>query len=183
MSSIISFNVDTKTKSTPSLYSKVFGKEHNDVEHFIDWDISLAILNSNGKLVSQEGFIFYNNLNYRNGTISLRADSVNFLCVEGPEFDEEIIIDFNRLPVETNSIVFYISNHQQFNFDITEINVQIENIQNISDQRFCISNSTTCNAIELFKFQKTNEIWNFEIINNSITAPNGLEYILKSILD
>lgn len=183
MSSIISLNVETKTNSTPTLYSKVFGGKSSEVEHFIDWDISVAILNSNGKLLSQECFIFYNNLNYGNGIITLRADSINFLSLKGPEYDEEVFIDFGRLPVETDSIVFYLSNHQELNFEITNVDVQIENIENLSDQKFRISNSTTCNAIELFKFRKTNEIWDFRIINNSITDSNGLGYILKNILD
>lgn len=181
MSSIISFNVDTKTKSTPSLYSKIFGGKSNEVEHFIDWDISLAILNSYGKLLSQECFIFYNNLNYGDGIIKLRSDSI--VCIKAPEFDEEVIIDFCRLPVESDNIVFYLSNHQEFNFDITNIEVQIKNLENVGHQKFRISNSTTCNAIELFKFQKTNEIWDLRIINNSITDSNGLGYILKNILD
>jgi stress response protein SCP2 len=58
MSSIISLNVETKTNSSPSLYSKEFGGKSSEVKHFIDWDISVAILNSNGKLLSQECFIF-----------------------------------------------------------------------------------------------------------------------------
>lgn len=184
MSSIIGFNVETKTKtnSPPSLFSKVFGGNSSEVEHFIDWDISLAILNSNGKLLSQECFIFYNNLNYGNGIITLRADSINFLSVKGPEFDEEVNIDFSKLPTETSSINFYLSNHQEFNFDITNVDVQIENIENLSDQKFRISNSTTCNAIELFKFQKTNNrMWNIEILNTSINGSNGLVSILKNI--
>lgn len=181
MSSIISFNVETKTNPTPTLYSKVFGGKSTEVEHFIDWDISVAILNSNGKLLSQECFIFYNNLNYGDGTIKLRADSI--VCAQAPEFDEEVIIDFSGLPVESDKIVFYLSNHQELNFDITNIDVKIEQFENVVNQKFHISNSTACNAIEMFKFQKTNEIWEIKILNNSIPDSNGLSYILKKIFN
>lgn len=182
MASIISFNVETKRTSSPSFYSKIFRKECSQSEHYIDWDISVAILNSEDKLLSQDCFVFYNNNNYNDGTISIRGDSIVF--VQPPEFDEEVIIDFSKLPVETNSIVFYLSNHQMFNFEIINIDVKIEKCSNISDNQFRISNSSVCNAFELFMLKKheENRIWKVEILNNPITAPNGLEYILKKII-
>jgi len=182
MTAIISFNVETKKTSSTSLYSKIFSKVYSESEHSIDWDISLAILNPEDKLVSQECFVFYNNHNYNDGTISLRGDSIVF--AQAPEFDEEVIIDFSKLPIETSSIVFYLSNQQKFNFQITNIEVQIENSSNTSDNQFRIYNTSICNAIELFRLKRNNEneIWKVEILNNPISDPNGLEYILKKII-
>ena len=181
MKSRISFNVETKRISTPSVVSKLFGSRNSEIEHFIDWDISLGILNSAGHLVSQDSFVFYNNCNYKNGTITLRSDTI--INVQSPEFDEEVIIDFSELPVEANSIVFYLSNHQKFNFEITNIDVQIENLPNIheKDNQFRITNTSICNAIELFKFIRKNESWTIETLNIPIIESNGLEYILKKI--
>lgn len=181
MKSRISFNVETKRISTPSVASKLFGSRNSEIEHFIDWDISLGILNSAGHLVSQDSFVFYNNCNYKNGTITLRSDTI--INVQSPEFDEEVIIDFSELPVEANSIVFYLSNHQKFNFEITNIDVQIESVPNIfeKDNQFRITNTSICNAIELFKFILINESWTIETLNIPIIESNGLEYILKKI--
>ena len=180
--SIISFNVNTKRNLNPSLFSKILGKGTSEAEHFIDWDISLAVLNQKGKLLNQDCFIFYNNLNYNNDIISLRGDSI--IIDPAPEFDEELIVNFNKLPKEAYNLVFYLSNHQKINFETTEIEIQIENIPNISDKQFKITNSTTCNAIELFKFQKCkNNIWDIVILNSPFTDSNGLEQIVKSIVD
>ncbi len=177
----ISFNIETKKISNPTVVSKLFGSRNCEIQHFIDWDISLGILNSVGNLVSPDSFIFYNNCNYENGTITLRSDTL--INVQSPEFDEEVIIDFSELSIEANSIVFYISNHQKFNFEITHIDVQIDSVPKTCEKenQFRITNTSICNAIELFKFIRNNQSWTIETLNNPIIEPNGLEYIFNKI--
>jgi stress response protein SCP2 len=182
MKSRINFNVHTTKKNiNQSAISKLLGKHNKEIQHFIDWDISVGVLNEMGHLLSLESFIFYGHCNYENGTITLRSDTIIF--GQPPEFDEVVIIDFSKLPDEAKNITFYLSNQQKDNFEIANIDVVIESLSNIElrDNQLRITNSTTCNAIELFELIRTNYSWAINILNNPIKELNGLGCIVNKI--
>ena len=60
-----------------------------------DLDASAFLLGANGKCLRDEDFVFYNNLNGRNGAVVHQGDN---LTGEGDGDDEVIIIDFANAP-------------------------------------------------------------------------------------
>ena len=73
-----------------------------------DLDASAFLLGPNGKLLRDEDFIFYNNLNGRNGAVVHTGDN---LTGEGDGDDEVIIIDFSKIPSEIEKIAICVTIH------------------------------------------------------------------------
>ncbi len=184
MRSRICFNIDTKKFSNTGLFSRLLGNRSKVEEHYIDWDISVGLLNDNCQIANQDNFVFYNNPTFGNGAITLKS------CIEinirEPEFDEEVEIEFDKIPENISEIVFFLSNHQEFNFYITDVKVNIFNSECFDNANSDLSftNSDSCNAIELMKFtrNKVNQNWQIEILNTPIPGSNGLSVILNKYL-
>ncbi len=181
MRSRICFNIDTKKISNTGLFSRLLGNRSKIEEHYIDWDISVGLLSDSCKIANQDNFIFYNNPTSFNGAITLKS------CIEinirEPEFDEEVEIEFEKIPENISQIVFFLSNHQEFNFYITDVKVNIFNCEifDNANSKLNFTNSDSCNAIELIKFtrSKVNQTWKVEILNTPILGLNGLSVILN----
>ena len=180
MKSTICFNVDSKTRIPSSIFSKAIGRKDRIVDNSIDWDISAVLLDSQNQLISQDGFIFFNNPNYKDDIITIKS-SFEINCHS--EFDEEIIIDLDRIPINVSSVMFFLSNHQKFNFDIASIEVIIKSspFQTEDSNQFTIARDNVGNALELFKFSREldRSLWKIEILNLSISDPNGMSFILN----
>lgn len=73
-----------------------------------DLDASAFLLNENGKLIKDEDFVFYNNLNGRNGAVVHTGDN---LTGDGDGDDEVIMIDFTKLPSEIKKIAICVTIH------------------------------------------------------------------------
>ena len=63
-----------------------------------DLDASAFLLGENGKLLRDEDFVFYNNLNGRDGAVVHTGDN---LTGDGDGDDEVIMIDFTKIPSVT----------------------------------------------------------------------------------
>lgn len=74
-----------------------------------DLDASAFLLGANGKCLRDEDFIFYNNLNGRDGAVVHQGDN---LTGEGEGDDEVIIIDFTKLPDEIQKIAVCVTIHE-----------------------------------------------------------------------
>lgn len=74
MSSRICFNIDTKKFSDIGLFSRLLGNRTKFEEHYIDWDISVALLNDSCQIANQNNFIFYNNPT--SGDVAIRLNLV-----------------------------------------------------------------------------------------------------------
>jgi stress response protein SCP2 len=138
------------------------------------------LLDKENKLIEQSAFIFFNNPTFMENVILINSSfDINYHS----EFDEEVMIDFTRIPDNVSQILFFLSNHQKFNFDIPKIEVVVNNSPCHSEEsnHFSISNENVGNAIELFKFSRKSEsnFWVIEILNLPISDPNGMSYILK----
>ena len=180
MSSRICFNIDTKKISNTGLFSRLLGNRTKVEEHYIDWDISVALLNDSCQIANQNNFIFYNNPTFGDGAITLK--SCIGINIHEPEFDEEVEIEFDKIPENISEIVFFLSNHQEFNFYITDVKVNMFNSEcfDNANSDLIFTNSESCNAIELMKFtrSKVNQNWSIEILNTPVLGPNGLLRIL-----
>ncbi|MFF4754340.1 TerD family protein [Streptomyces sp. NPDC002514] len=73
-----------------------------------DLDASALLLNSSGKVVSNQHFVFYNNLKSPEGSVEHTGDN---LTGEGEGDDESIKVDLATVPVEIERIVFPVSIH------------------------------------------------------------------------
>lgn len=72
----------------------------------LDLDASCFLLNNEGKTVKDEDFIFYNNLEARDGAVVHNGDN---LTGAGDGDDESISIDLNEIPFEITKIMFVMS--------------------------------------------------------------------------
>lgn len=73
-----------------------------------DLDASAFLLGENGKLIKDEDFVFYNNLNGRDGAVVHTGDN---LTGDGDGDDEVIMIDFTKLPSEIKKIAICVTIH------------------------------------------------------------------------
>lgn len=74
-----------------------------------DLDASAFLLGANGKCMCDEDFVFYNNLNGRDGAVVHQGDN---LTGEGEGDDEVILIDFTKIPDEIQKIAICVTIHE-----------------------------------------------------------------------
>lgn len=74
-----------------------------------DLDASAFLLGENGKLLRDEDFVFYNNLNGRDGAVVHTGDN---LTGDGEGDDEVILIDFTKIPSEIKKIAICVTIHE-----------------------------------------------------------------------
>lgn len=79
-----------------------------DGGHDFDLDASAFLLGENGKLLRDEDFVFYNNLNGRDGAVVHTGDN---LTGDGDGDDEVIMIDFTKIPSEIKKIAICVTIH------------------------------------------------------------------------
>lgn len=75
-----------------------------------DLDASAFLLNENGKLIRDEDFVFYNNLNGRDGAVVHTGDNLTG-DGDGDGDDEVIMIDFSKIPSEIKKIAICVTIH------------------------------------------------------------------------
>lgn len=73
-----------------------------------DLDASALAVNANGKIISDQHFVFYNNLASPDGTIQHSGDN---LTGAGEGDDEQIQVHLGGLPAEVDKVVFPVSIH------------------------------------------------------------------------
>ena len=73
-----------------------------------DLDASAFLLGENGKLLRDEDFVFYNNLNGRDGAVVHTGDN---LTGDGDGDDEVIMVDFTKIPSEIKKIAICVTIH------------------------------------------------------------------------
>ena len=73
-----------------------------------DLDASAFLLGENRKLLRDEDFVFYNNLNGRDGAVVHTGDN---LTGDGDGDDEVIMIDFSKIPSEIKKIAICVTIH------------------------------------------------------------------------
>ncbi|MBA9006851.1 MULTISPECIES: TerD family protein [Thermomonospora] len=71
-----------------------------------DLDASALLLGANGKVLSDQHFVFFNNLRSPDGSVEHTGDN---LTGEGEGDDEVINVDLTRVPAECDRIVFPVS--------------------------------------------------------------------------
>ncbi|MDI4644719.1 TerD family protein [Cohnella hashimotonis] len=101
------------TKSNPGLTKVVLGlgwdtNKYNGGNEF-DLDASAFLLHEEGKAKSEEDFVFYNHLSAYNGGVEHTGDN---RTGEGDGDDEQIKIDFSKLPPAISRIGITVTIHE-----------------------------------------------------------------------
>lgn len=74
-----------------------------------DLDASALLLGTNGKVISDQHFVFYNNLNSPDGSVEHTGDN---LTGEGEGDDESLKVNLAGVPADVDKIVFPVSIHE-----------------------------------------------------------------------
>jgi tellurium resistance protein TerD len=100
------------TKTNPGLIKVIVGLGW-DINKYtggsdFDLDASAFLLGENGKAQRDEDFVFYNNLKGRNGCVEHTGDN---RTGEGEGDDEQLIVDFSKMPADIHKIGFTVTIH------------------------------------------------------------------------
>lgn len=100
------------TKTNPGLVRAVIGlgwdtNKYNGGFDF-DLDASAFLVDVNNRCVNDEDFIFYNNLQHPSGSVIHTGDN---RTGEGDGDDEQLIIDFSKIPSYVNKIGITVTIH------------------------------------------------------------------------
>jgi tellurium resistance protein TerD len=160
------------------------GWDTNDSSTGFDFDLdaSAFILGENKKILSDEYFVFYNNLQSPDGSVKHTGDN---LTGEGDGDDESIMIDLTKINPNATEICFVVTIHKaderKQNFGqvrnsfirIYNTNTGEEILKYELEEDFSIET-----AVEFGRIYKKNGQWKFEAIG--VGQKQGLqEYLNK----
>ena len=145
-----------------------------------DLDASVFVLNENKKLVADDFFIFYNNLQTPDKSVTHTGDN---LTGDGDGDDEQIKIDLTGVDSRVKEIIVVVTIHEAdsrnqnfgqvrnsfirvFNTDTNEEILKYE-----LDEDFSIET-----AVEFGRIYKRNDEWKFEAVGNGMKG--GLQDFL-----
>ncbi|TQK52830.1 tellurium resistance protein TerD [Streptomyces sp. SLBN-118] len=100
------------TKEAPGLTAVVVGlgwDVRSTTGTDFDLDASALLVDANGKVVSDQHFVFFNNLKSPEGSVEHTGDN---LTGEGEGDDEQIKVNLAGVPAEVDKIVFPVSIHE-----------------------------------------------------------------------
>lgn len=101
------------TKTNPGLTRVIIGlgwdTNHYSGGYDFDLDASAFLTNANGKVVEDVDFIFYNNLVHPSGGVEHTGDN---RTGEGEGDDEQIKIDFSKVPSHVERIAITVTIHE-----------------------------------------------------------------------
>lgn len=145
-----------------------------------DVDASIFVLGANGKLVSDNHFVFYNNLSTPDGAVTHTGDN---LTGDGDGDDEKVIVDLSKISGDVAEITFVVTIHKaaerRQNFgQIRNSFIRIVDASNTElvkyelDEDFSIET-----AVEFGRIYKRNDEWKFEAVGNGMKG--GLQDFLN----
>lgn len=101
------------TKGNPGLKEVLIGLgwDVNKYDGSADFDLDAAafLLGANGKVTSDEDFVFYNNLKHKSGSVEHLGDN---LTGAGEGDDEQIEIYLDKVPANIEKIDFTVTIHE-----------------------------------------------------------------------
>lgn len=158
-----------------------------DGGHDFDLDAAAYLLGENGKVSNDLDFIFYNNLEGKNGSVKHTGDN---LTGEGDGDDEVIIIDFTKIPKEVDKIAITVTIHDAVNRkqnfgQVSNAYVRVAKMANENDQsgeevlRFnLVEEFSVETAIVVCEIYRSGSDWKF----NAVAAgyQGGLSALCRS---
>lgn len=169
-------------KESPS--GKIFvvglGWDTGDSAQF-DLDASAFVVGANGKIITDEYFVFYNNPKSPDGSVIYSGDN---RTGEGEGDDETLIIDTSKINPEAQQIVFCCSIDEAEargqNFSMVKnayIRIYEQNTGEVIATYFLAESATNETAFILGRLLQSNDGWEFEAYPQGY--PGGLEYLVE----
>ncbi len=152
-----------------------------------DLDAAAFLLGQDGKVLSDNDFIFYNNLDGRNGAVVHTGDN---LTGEGEGDDEVILINFSKIPQEIHKIAITVTIHDAANRNqnfgqVSNAYVRVAKIANETDRagidaiRFDLGEDFSIEtAIVVCEIYRHNNDWKFNAVGAGYQG--GLHALCKS---
>jgi tellurium resistance protein TerD len=73
-----------------------------------DLDASIFMVKTDGKVIGDSGFIFYNNKTSADGSVAHQGDNTSG---EGEGDDEQVKVNLEKLPAEVDKLIFAVTIH------------------------------------------------------------------------
>ena len=131
------------TKGNPSLKKIMVGLgwDVNMYDGGADFDLDAAafLLGENGKVTTDEDFVFYGNLKHKSEAVVHQGDN---LTGEGDGDDEQIFVDLSKVPANIAKIAFTVT--------IYDSDARRQNFGQVSNSFIRIVDETTNNEIVRF---------------------------------
>jgi len=133
-----------------------------------DLDASVFILGEDKKILSDQHFVFYNNLSSPNGSVTHTGDN---LTGEGDGDDEQVIVDLSKIEGEATEITIVVTIHdattkgQNFGqvrnsfIRVLDASSNEEMLKFELDEDFSVET-----AVEFGRIYKRNGEWKFEAV-------------------
>lgn len=149
--------------------------------HDFDLDASVFILGENRKLLSDQHFVFYNNLKSPNDAVVHTGDN---LTGEGDGDDEQLLVDLSKIDSNASEICIVVTIHdaeqRKQNFGqvrnsfvrIADSVTDEDLLKYELDEDFSIET-----AVEFGRIYKRNGEWKFEAVGNGLKG--GLQDFLN----
>lgn len=137
-----------------------------------DLDASVFMLGDNGKVLSEEDFIFYRNLESKCKSIIHKGDNIT-----GKGEGEKIFIDFNKIPQHITKLAFTVTIHDAIarsqNFGMVSnayIRIVDQN-NNIEVLRFDLTeDASTETAMVFAEIYRYNNEWKFKAVGQGYSG-------------
>lgn len=166
------------TKTNPGLKRAVIGlgwdTNRYDGGKDFDLDASAFLANESGKVMNDVEFIFYNNLVHPSGAVEHTGDN---RTGEGDGDDEQIVIDFSKIPSHVNKIGIAVTIHdadtRNQNFgQVSNSFVHVVNEEtNIEILRYDLGEDFSVEtAVVICELYKHNGDWKFNAIGSGFSG-------------
>ncbi|GKU80890.1 TerD family protein [Niallia sp. NCCP-28] len=166
------------TKTNPGLKRAIIGlgwdTNRYDGGADFDLDASAFLANENGKVINDTDFIFYNNLKHASGGVEHTGDN---RTGDGDGDDEQIIIDFPKLPSHVHKIGIAVTIHdadsRSQNFgQVSNAFVRVVNEENNTEiLRFDLGEDFSVEtAVVICELYKHNGDWKFNAIGSGFSG-------------
>lgn len=152
-----------------------------------DLDASAFLLGANGKVRNDDDFIFYGNLQSKDGSVTHTGDN---LTGEGDGDDEVLIIDFSKVPADIEKIAItvtiYDAQARGQNFgQVSNAYVRVARMANANDMvgsevlKFdLVEEFSIETALVVCEIYKRNGEWKFNAVGSGYSG--GLEALCRS---
>jgi len=172
------------TKEAPGMTSVRFGlgwdARTTDGKDF-DLDASALVIGADGKVISKEHFVFFNNLKSPEEAVVHKGDN---LTGEGEGDDEVIVVDLPKLPANADKVVFAVTIYQGAergqNFgQVSNAFIRAVNAANDSEvMRFDLSEDYSVESAVIFgELYRRGDEWKFKAIGAGYA--DGLEGLTR----
>jgi len=139
-----------------------------------DLDASALVCGTNGRVLSDQHFVFYNNLTSPDATVQHTGDN---LTGEGEGDDEVVVVDLQHLPPEVDRIVLAVSIHdaemrrQSFG-QVVNAFIRVVNLNDDSElARFDLTEDASTETAMLFgEVYRRGPEWKFRAIGQGFAS-------------